>query len=126
MICPTGRFATTRSGRLSRGPHFRHNPAILQLRSFRHGACIKMISLAEPTPGFSVLMRQYKRLVNELLASLSLTPETVSLNASNDMLKTGMAAGKTYLVKTAGWRQAGVGFQYLLVTLGAGVGQVQC
>ena len=37
-----------------------------------------MISLAEPTPGFSALMRQYKRLVNELLGSLSLVPESVS------------------------------------------------
>lgn len=59
-----------------------------------------MISLAEPTPGFSVLMRQYKRIVNELLAQLSLTPETLSLNASNDLLKAGMSVGKTYLVKT--------------------------
>lgn len=59
-----------------------------------------MISLAEPTPGFSALMRQYKRLVNELLSQLSLTPETLSLNASNNLLKAGMSAGKTYLVKT--------------------------
>ncbi|MEE4249706.1 MAG: cyclic nucleotide-binding domain-containing protein [Alcanivoracaceae bacterium] len=59
-----------------------------------------MISLAEPTPGFSALMRQYKRLVNELLQGLSLVPESVSLNASNDLLKSGMSAGKTYLIKT--------------------------
>jgi len=59
-----------------------------------------MISLAEPTPGFSALMRQYKRLVNELLAQLSLTPETLSLGASNNLLDAGMSAGKTYLVKT--------------------------
>jgi CRP/FNR family transcriptional regulator, cyclic AMP receptor protein len=59
-----------------------------------------MISLAEPTPGFSALMRQYKRLVHELLNRLSLTPETISLGTSSNLLGAGMTAGKTYLVKT--------------------------
>jgi CRP/FNR family transcriptional regulator, cyclic AMP receptor protein len=59
-----------------------------------------MISLAEPTPGFSALMRQYKRLVHELLNALSLTPETISLQANPNLFNSGMAPGRTYLVKT--------------------------
>lgn len=59
-----------------------------------------MISLAESTPGFSSLMRQYKRLVQELLARLSLSGDTISLPASNNLLNSGMDAGKTYLMKT--------------------------
>ena len=59
-----------------------------------------MISLAESTPGFSALMRQYKRLVNELLGRLSLQGETLSLGVSDNLFGAGMQAGKTYLVKT--------------------------
>ncbi len=59
-----------------------------------------MISLAEPTPGFSALMRQYKRQVDELLNRLALPSEPVSLKASDNLLSAGMIAGKTYLVKT--------------------------
>lgn len=59
-----------------------------------------MISYSEPSAGFPALARQYKRLTQELLASLDLKPESVSLNASKTLLPGTMDAGKTYLVKT--------------------------
>lgn len=59
-----------------------------------------MISYNEPSAGFQALARQYKRLTQELLAGLNLTPESVSLEASKALLQNGMDGGKTYLVKT--------------------------
>jgi CRP/FNR family transcriptional regulator, cyclic AMP receptor protein len=59
-----------------------------------------MISLSEPTPGFSALMRQYKRLVNELLGRIPLTPESVNFGVSPNLQAAGFVPGKTYLVKT--------------------------
>ena len=58
-----------------------------------------MISLAEPTAGFSALVRQYKRLVRELLDKLSLPSESVQLGATDNAFRQGMAPGKTWLIK---------------------------
>lgn len=58
-----------------------------------------MISLAEPTAGFSALVRQYKRLVRELLDKVSLQAESVQLPATDDAFKQGMSPGKTWLIK---------------------------
>lgn len=58
-----------------------------------------MISLAEPTAGFSALARQYKRLVRELLDKLSLQAESVQLTPTSNAFRAGMQPGKTYLVK---------------------------
>ena len=59
-----------------------------------------MISLAEPTAGFSTLSRQFKRLTQELMDELSLEPETVQFGAARKTIGTHMDPGKTYLVKS--------------------------
>lgn len=58
-----------------------------------------MISLAEPTAGFSALARQYKRLARELLDKLGLDAQTLQLPPCHNAFKSGMQAGKTYFVK---------------------------
>ncbi|MDF1781622.1 MAG: cyclic nucleotide-binding domain-containing protein [Alcanivoracaceae bacterium] len=58
-----------------------------------------MISLAEPTAGFSALTRQYKRLVSELLSKIDLPEESLQLNPTENGFRDGMHPGKTYLVK---------------------------
>jgi CRP/FNR family cyclic AMP-dependent transcriptional regulator len=58
-----------------------------------------MISLAEPAGGFSGLMRQYKKLVNDLMAGIELDGETVQLEPTEKALDNGLEDGKTYLIK---------------------------
>lgn len=58
-----------------------------------------MISLAEPAGGFSSLMRQYKRLVNELMQAVDIQGETLQLDATEDASKQGLDPGRTYLIK---------------------------
>lgn len=59
-----------------------------------------MISLAEPTAGFSTLSRQFKRLTQELMDALSLEAETVQFGAARKTIGKHMDPGKTYLVKS--------------------------
>lgn len=58
-----------------------------------------MISLAEPTDGMSALTRQYKRLISELINTLSITGEPLQLKPTKDAFKDGMQPGMTYLVR---------------------------
>lgn len=58
-----------------------------------------MISFAEPTGGFPALARQYKRLVNELLARVALQPRILQLPATPDAFAAGMERDAVYLVK---------------------------
>ena len=58
-----------------------------------------MISLAEPTTGFSGLVRQYKRLGNEIIMGASLKGEVLQLEPTRNAFRSGMEPGRTYLVK---------------------------
>lgn len=58
-----------------------------------------MISVSEPVGGLNGLVRQYKRLVNELMAGLPLAGEALQLQPTNNAHKAGMDPGRTWLVK---------------------------
>lgn len=58
-----------------------------------------MISLAEPTTGFSGLVRQYKRLTSEIVDGLLLKGDVLQLAPTKNAFRSGMDPGRTYLVK---------------------------
>ena len=58
-----------------------------------------MISLSEPVAGLSGLIRQYKRLTNELMNGLPLAGEPLQLQTTRNAAKAGMDPGRTWLVK---------------------------
>ncbi|MCK0537873.1 cyclic nucleotide-binding domain-containing protein [Alcanivorax quisquiliarum] len=58
-----------------------------------------MLSIVEPTSGFSALARQYKRLARELTHHLPITGDTLHLNPTRNAFAHGMDPTRTYLVK---------------------------
>lgn len=58
-----------------------------------------MLSIVEPTSGFSALVRQYKRLARELTQALPLDGEPLQLSPTDNAFAQGMDPGRTYLVK---------------------------
>ncbi|KAF0809284.1 Crp/Fnr family transcriptional regulator [Alcanivorax sp. S71-1-4] len=58
-----------------------------------------MLSIVEPTSGFSALVRQYKRLARELMQDLPLDGEPLHLAATDNAFTHGMDPSRTYLIK---------------------------